>query len=158
MRGRNIVILLGNVARDPDVRQFQSDAKVARFSLAVGREWKDKATGEKKTQTDFIPIVCWGFHAELAEKYLQKGKAALIEGRMQVREYEDRKTGGRKWATEVIAENITLLSSGNQEGGHTASPPSRAPSGNRAPADDFEEDFPLDFSDVRDGDSADCPF
>ena len=157
-RGFNKCIFLGNLARDPDVRVTNSNQKVARITIAVGREWKDKSSGEKKSQTDFIPIVCWGFHADLAEKYLQKGKPVLVEGRMQVREYNDSKTGERKWATEVVAENITLLPSSQKD--QSAPAPHQRQNDNLPSAyaqdrrgDAYEEDFPLDFSEL--GDMAD---
>lgn len=170
-RGFNKVILMGNLARDPDVRLTPSKQKVARITVAVGRQWKNKATGELQSQTDFIPVVAWTFLADLCERYLRKGRPVLVEGRMQVREYEDTKTGTRKWATEVIAENITLVSSGRREGegdsfGAIPSPTSRPavqseahqqrqmPQPQYAQPDagslrdeiEFEEDFPLDFA------------
>ncbi len=181
-RGFNKVILMGNLARDPDVRHTPSKQKVARITVAVGRQWKNKVTGELQTQTDFIPVVAWAFLADICERYLRKGKPVLVEGRMQVREYEDTKTGGRKWATEVVAENLTMLPSGRREDDSYgdipaprpqatsyASPqpkPASAPAyggpdaGSLRDDIDFEEDFPLDFSDLGDssGDDVDVPF
>jgi len=176
-RGFNKVILMGNLARDPDIRSTPSKQKVARITVAVGRQWKNKVTGELQSHTDFIPVVAWGFLADICDRYLRKGKPVLIEGRMQVREYEDPKTGARKWATEVIAENLTMLPSGRRDDEsfgeapmpHAQSQPQNpaprgyggapAPSRNYADAGslrddaDFEEDFPLDFSAM--GDSSD---
>ncbi|MDR1915490.1 MAG: single-stranded DNA-binding protein [Synergistaceae bacterium] len=175
-RGFNRVILMGNLARDPDIRHTPSKQKVARITVAIGRQWKNKVTGELQSHTDFIPVVAWSFLADICDRYLRKGKPVLVEGRMQVREYEDPKGGGRKWATEVVAENLTLLPSGRREdeayGDIPAprpqqqqqfpqqSPPGAASSyspggdvGSLRDDDDFEEDFPLDFSDI--GDSQD---
>ena len=168
-RGFNKVIVMGNLARDPDIRHTPSKQKVARITVAVGRQWKNKVTGELQSQTDFIPVVAWGNLADLCDKYLRKGKPVLVEGRMQVRDYDDPKTGTRKWVTEVVAENLTLLSSGRRDdepyGEAPAAPVQRAPQGQRpysapqAYSDDvgslrdeaeFEEDFPLDFSDMGD--------
>jgi single-strand DNA-binding protein len=173
-RGFNKVILMGNLARDPDIRHTPSKQKVARITVAIGRQWKNKATGELQSQTDFIPVVAWSFLADICDRYLRKGKPVLVEGRMQVRDYEDPKGGGRKWVTEVIAENLTLLSSGRREDepyGDIPAPRPQQQSPERASRAapqqsygggdvgslrddaDFEEDFPLDFSDL--GDSAD---
>lgn len=168
-RGFNKVILMGNLARDPDIRHTPSKQKVARITVAVGRQWKNKATGELQTQTDFIPVVAWAFLADICDRYLRKGKPVLVEGRMQVREYEDSKSGGRKWATEVIAENLTMLPSGRRDDdsyGDMPTPSAKPPvqkqqsspgygdAGSLRDDIDFEEDFPLDFSDMGD-DSAD---
>jgi single-strand DNA-binding protein len=170
-RGFNKVILMGNLARDPDIRHTPSKQKVARITVAVGRQWKNKLTGELQKQTDFIPVVAWAFLADRCDRYLRKGNPVLVEGRMQVREYEDPKTGGRKWATEVVAENLTLLSSGRRDDdsyGDIPAPrqqqpyqsrPAPAPQHEQTPQDDgdvgslrdeieFEEDFPLDFSEL----------
>ena len=177
-RGFNKSILLGNLARDPDVRHTQNKQKVARFTVAVGRQWKNKQTGETETQTDFIPIIAWAFLADLAENYLRKGKSVLVEGRMQVREYEDQKTGGRKWATEIVAEGITMLPGGkrddDQQGQSRQQQNSYGRQDDNLPGQygkdrdcgqdpDFEDDFPLDFSDLAGdyGDSrgeVDVPF
>lgn len=185
-RGFNKVILMGNLARDPDIRHTPSKQKVARITVAVGRQWKNKVTGELQSQTDFIPVVAWAFLADICDRYLRKGRPVLVEGRMQVREYEDPKSGGRKWATEVVAENLTLLPSGRREDdsyGDIPAPrpssqssypsaPQRAASGSPSYGNgdvgslrdeiDFEEDFPLDFSELGDspddGNDVDVPF
>jgi single-strand DNA-binding protein len=184
-RGFNKVIIMGNLARDPDVRHTPSKQKVARITVAVGRQWKNKVTGEVQNQTDFIPVVAWAFLADICDRYLRKGKPVLVEGRMQVREYEDQKTGTRKWATEVVAENLTMLPSGRREDegyGDIPAPrppqaysnqpqaaPRQAPSPSVDDGDvgslrdeiDFEEDFPLDFSELGDSQGSgdvDVPF
>lgn len=110
-RGYNKIILMGNLARDPDVRYTPNKQKVARITVAVGREWKKRDTNEKQSHTDFINVVCWQFLADLCDSYLKKGRPVHLEGRLSVRDYYDQKTGQRKWTTEVIAENIVLLPS-----------------------------------------------
>lgn len=168
-RGFNKVMLIGNLARDPDVRMTPTKQKVARITVAVGRQWKNKNTGEMQNQTDFIPVVAWSFLADLCEQYLRKGRPVFVEGRMQVREYTD-KTGARKWATEVVAENMVLLSSGRRDDqyGEIPAPRQQAPSMQQMPTQrqsagpvggfpdagslrdeiPFDEDFPLDFSEM----------
>lgn len=179
-RGFNKVILMGNLARDPDIRHTPNKQKVARITVAVGRQWKNKMTGELQSQTDFIPVVAWASLADICERFLRKGKPVLVEGRMQVREYEDTKTGTRKWATEVVAENLTLLPSARREGDQYGDLPAPRPqSSTQQPSrsstqpafgaqdvgslrDDinFEEDFPLDFSDMGNSseNDVDVPF
>jgi single-strand DNA-binding protein len=167
-RGYNRTILMGNLARDPDIRHTPSKQKVARITVAVGRQWKNKVTGELQSQTDFIPVVAWSNLADICDRFLRKGKPVLIEGRIQVREYEDTKTGTRKWATEVVADNLVLLPSGRKEDEYgeipapKASQPYQAPKPQTPPSYqggdvaslrddiDFEEDFPLDFSELPD--------
>ena len=154
------VILLGRLAKDPIINHTQGGQKVARVSLAVGREWKDKVTGEKKSEADFHPIVAWGAVADTLERYCKKGKQLHIEGRLHSYNYDD-KTGVRKWVTEVVAENIIMLSDGKSSGqaagasAHSAQP---APAAQYYPGSTdatslrgdmgFEEEFPLDFSEL----------
>jgi single-strand DNA-binding protein len=174
---------MGNLARDPDIRHTPSKQKVARITVAVGRQWKNKMTGELQSQTDFIPVVAWSNLADLCDRYLRKGKPVLVEGRIQVRDYEDAKTGSRRWATEVIAENMVLLPSARREDEYGEIPAPRAPQQQQYQAPrppqpahqgqsgdvgslrddmDFEEDFPLDFSELPDaadgGGEVDVPF
>jgi single-strand DNA-binding protein len=159
---------MGNLARDPDIRHTPSKQKVARITVAVGRQWKNKVTGELQSQTDFVPVVAWASLADLCDRYLRKGKPVLVEGRIQVREYEDAKTGARKWATEVVADNMVLLPSGRREDEYGEIPAPRASQpayqqqkpaapphqsgdvGSLRDEIDFEEDFPLDFSELPD--------
>jgi single-strand DNA-binding protein len=178
-RGFNKVILMGNLARDPDIRHTPSKQKVAKFTVAVGRQWKNKNTGELQSQTDFISVTAWGPQADVCERFLRKGKPVLIEGRIQVRDYDDVKTGTHKWVTDVVTENLTLLPSGRREDEPygeipaprpAQAPPQRTPAAPYPAGDvgslrdeiDFEEDFPLDFSelgDSSDGDNeVDVPF
>jgi len=172
-RGYNRVVLMGNLARDPDIRHTPNKQKVARITVAVGRQWKNKLTGELQSQTDFIPVVAWASLADLCDRFLRKGKPVLVEGRIQVREYEDTKTGARKWATDVIADNMVLLSSGRREDEYGEIPAPKAQQQSyqaQKPAQaqyqsgdvgslredmDFEEDFPLDFSEIQDSTGGD---
>jgi single-strand DNA-binding protein len=165
---------MGNLARDPDIRHTPSQQKVARFTVAVGKQWKNKMTGELQSQTDFIPVVAWSNLADICERFLRKGKPVLVEGRIQVRDYEDAKTGTRKWVTDVVAENMILLPSGRRDddsyGEIPAPRPAQAPYQPARPQPmqsqsmdvgslrddiDFEEDFPLDFSNTELNDSSD---
>lgn len=149
-RDFNRVILVGRLARDLDVRFTPAKQKVARISLACGREWKDRTTGEKASETEFHPVVAWGNVADIFERYAHKGDKVLVEGRLHSYDYTD-KAGARKWATEVIAEQIVLL--GSKAGGQAAPNPNTRQGANvdmgtlRNEAG-FEDEFPIDFSEL----------
>ena len=168
-RDYNKVILMGRLAKDPDMRRTPAGTLVARVSLATGREWKDKTTGEKKSETEFHPIVAWGAVADTLERYCKKGKQLHIEGRLHSHNYDD-KNGVRKWVTEVVAENIIMMSDGKNSGQAAgASAPSAQPQTQYYPGTDagslrgeagFEDEldsFPLDFSELN-GADAEIPF
>ena len=88
--------------------------------MACNREWKDR-NGELRSQADFIPVVVWGPQAENCETYLRKGHSVLVNGRMQVRNYED-KSGTKRYVTEIIAQDVIFMSGNHyetQKDGHT---------------------------------------
>lgn len=100
----NKVILIGRLTKDPELRYTPSGVAVATFNLAVDRPFLNQQ-GEK--EVDFIPIVVWRKQAENCANYIGKGRLVAIEGRIQVRTYEDK--GQKRWATEVVAENVRFL-------------------------------------------------
>lgn len=110
-RGFNKAIIVGNLTRDPEVRHTSSQKAVATFTLAVNRTWRG-ANGETQEQVDFIPVVVWGAMGENCGKYLRKGSAALVEGRISVRSYDD-KSGQKRYVTEIVAETVQFLGGGN---------------------------------------------
>jgi len=101
----NHVTLVGRLTKDPKIKETSKSSK-ATFHLAVNRNYISE---DGVAETDFIPIVLWGKLAGLSEKYLKKGSAVLVEGRIQVRSYE--KEGDMHWITEVIANNFQILDS-----------------------------------------------
>ena len=106
MNLRNRVQLIGRLGMDPEVRQFNGSKKVARFVLATDDV---KRSGDKPTkETQWHNIVIWGGQAEIAEKYLSKGREVAIEGRLVHRNYED-KNGNKKYVTEVVVNDLVLL-------------------------------------------------
>ena len=105
----NKAILLGRAGQDAQVRTA-GDNKVATFSLATAERYKDSKTNEWKENTEWHNIVCWRHTAELAEKYITKGKELYIEGKLRTRSWED-KDGSKKYVTEIVAESIQLLGS-----------------------------------------------
>lgn len=108
MASLNKVELIGNMTSEPTVKVTPSNQKVASFSIATNRVWKD-STGAKKEQAEFHNIVAWGNFAEIVEKYLQKGKQVYIEGRLQTRTWEDANDKTKRYKTEIIVENLILL-------------------------------------------------
>ena len=99
----NRIILMGRLTRDPELRRTQTGTPVASFSLAVDRDFKDKQTGERTT--DFIDVVAWRATAEFVQRYFTKGRMAVVEGRLQIRDWTD-KEGGKRRSAEVVAENV----------------------------------------------------
>lgn len=99
----NHIVIMGRLARDPELRRTQSGVPVASFRLAVDRDFKDKNTGERGT--DWIDVVAWRATGEFVSRYFTKGRMAVVEGRLQIRPYTDR-DGNKRTAAEVVAENI----------------------------------------------------
>ena len=107
MNGVNKVILVGNLGKDPEVRHLEGGAAVANFPLATSESYKDKS-GQRIEHTEWHNIVLWRGLAETAEKYLKKGNQVYIEGRIKNRSWED-KEGNKKYITEIVGDNMTLL-------------------------------------------------
>lgn len=117
----NKVILIGNLGKDPEVRTLETGVKMVRFPIATSENYTDKATGEKRSITDWHNIVIWRGLAEVAGKYLKKGQKVYIEGKLKTRSWKD-EAGIVKYSTEVVADNMTMLSS-RQETSETSSQP-----------------------------------
>lgn len=116
MASFNKVILMGNVTRDPEVRYTPGGTAVTDIGLAVNRYWMDKSTNERKEETTFIDVTLWGRTAEIAGEYLSKGRPCLIEGRLQLDQWEDRETGQKRSRLKVVGDTLQLLG-GRGEGG-----------------------------------------
>jgi single-strand DNA-binding protein len=101
----NRVILIGRPTKNPELRYTPDGTPVARFTLAVNRPYRDK---QGNSLADFINIVAWRKLGELCAQYLGKGQLAAVEGRLEIRTYDD-KQGIRHWITEVIADNVRFL-------------------------------------------------
>ncbi len=106
MSGINKVILVGHLGKDPEVRHLDGGVTVASFPLATSESYNKD--GRKIEQTEWHNIVMWRGLADIASKYLQKGKLVYIEGKLRTRSFED-KEGHKKYTTEVVAENFTML-------------------------------------------------
>jgi single-strand DNA-binding protein len=143
-RSVNKVILIGHLGKDAETKFTPSGAARTVFTLATNRRWKDQQTGEWKEETDWHSIVMW--RQENVATYLTKGKQIYVEGRLQTRNYDD-KDGRKVYVTEVVAEDVVLLS-GRGEGGDVpqasaSRPPQRASSAPApapaAPAEESQE-------------------
>ena len=136
----NKIILMGRLTRDPELRRTGTGTAVTSFSLAVDRDFKSQS-GEK--ETDFIDIVAWRSPAEFVSKYFTKGRMAVVEGRLQIRDWTD-KDGGKRRSAEVVADNVYFGDSkrdGGDSSGYSAAPAYKnaAPSNFNAGGSDFAE-------------------
>ena len=146
----NRIVLMGRLTRDPELRKTQSDTPVCSFSLAVDRDYKKD--GEKK-ETDFIDIVAWRATAEFVSKFFTKGRMAVVEGRLQIRDWTD-KEGNKRRSAEVVADNVYFGESKRDSmasSGFDQTPP---PVSYQAPANPAASS---DFSTLMD-DDPDLPF
>lgn len=141
----NRIIVMGHLTRDPELRRTQSGVAVTSFSIACDRDFKSQ-DGEK--ETDFIDVVAWRSTAEFVTKYLTKGRVAIVEGRLQIRDWTDRE-GGKRRSAEIVADNVRFGDSKTQEekdGQEEREPPSPPSDGFGAVPQSFDP-----FSGAEDG-------
>lgn len=110
----NRAMIIGNITKDIELKNLESGNSVASFSVATNREWKDSA-GNKQEQAEFHNVVAWGKLAEICAKFLKKGSKVYIDGRLQTREWEA-KDGSKRRQTEIVAENMVMLSKKDNSG------------------------------------------
>lgn len=115
MSSFNKVILMGNLTRDPQVRHTTGGSAVCDIGLAVTRSWFDKSSNSRKEETTFVDVTLWGKTAEIASEYLKKGRSVLIEGRLQLDQWDDKQTGQKRSKLKVVGENMTMLGGHNQQ-------------------------------------------
>jgi len=146
MASVNKVILVGNLGRDPEVRYSPDGAAICNVSIATTSQWKDKASGERREETEWHRVVMYNRLAEIAGEYLKKGRSVYIEGRLKTRKWQDKDTGADRYSTEIVADQMQML--GGREGGgegsfggdgggyenSRSSAPPRAPASRPAPA------------------------
>lgn len=146
----NKVTLVGNLGRDPEVRQTQDGSKVVQLSIATSDSWKDKATGERREKTEWHRVVIFNDRlADVAEQYLKKGSKIYVEGQLQTRKWQDQ-SGQEKYTTEVVLSRykgeLTLLDrnpasgSGDFDGG-SSMPSSSGPANSSSSSIDDEIPF-----------------
>ena len=145
----NRIVIMGRLTRDPELRHTQTGTAVASFSLAVDRGVKSKEGGEQAT--DFSDVVVWRQTAEFVSRYFTKGRMAVVEGRLQIRDWTD-KEGGKRRSAEVVADNVYFGDS-RKDGEQSAYAPPAPAAGSYAPP------FPAgdQFADLGD-DDGDLPF
>ena len=117
----NKVILVGNLGKDPEVRNAQNGTKIVNFTLATSETWNDKASGERKERTEWHRVVVFNERiADVCERYLKKGAKVYVEGSLQTRKWTDQ-SGQEKFTTEVVIDRfrgeMTMLSGRGEEGG-----------------------------------------
>ncbi|MFI4850688.1 MAG: single-stranded DNA-binding protein [Gimesia chilikensis] len=150
MASFNKVILVGNLTRDPQVRYTPGGSAVAEIGLAVNRSWFDKNSNSRKEETTFVDVTLWGRTAEVASEYLTKGRSVLIEGRLQLDQWDDKESGQKRSKLKVVGENMTMLggrgdgpgggggpSGGGGGGGGYGSRGGSSQGGSSSPADSF---------------------
>jgi len=125
----NKAILVGNVGKDPEIRHLEGGLSVARFTLATSETYKNKS-GELVTNTEWHNIVAWRQLADLADRYIKKGRQLYVEGKITTRQWDD-KDGVKRYTTEIVADNIRLL--GKREDNETTSNQVSRTNGTTAP-------------------------
>ena len=136
----NKVLLIGRLTADPQLRATKTGQNVAVFSVATNRVWNDK-NNQKQEQVEFHNIVVWGKQAEVASKFLVKGQVAMIEGRIQSRDYED-KAGVKRRVTEIVADRIQFGQKPGSAGSTGGGARSSAPTGTDSSAPSAPEEIP----------------
>ncbi len=153
-RSINQVIMMGNLTRDPELRQTPNGQNVCSFSLALNRSYKD-ASGEWQEMTDYVDVTAWANLGERVAQYLSKGRRCLVTGRLQSRSWEQE--GQKRSKVEVVANDVTFLDSrggGDQSGDQTPneSSPAPSPSPAKPKKDDVVvedvEDEPINLDDI----------
>lgn len=153
MRGVNKVILVGTLGQDPVTRYTQGGACVANFSMATNEQWADKQTGEMKQKTEWHNCVAWNRLGEIVGEYLRKGSKCFVEGKLETTTFE--KDGQTHYRTQVVALNLQMLDSRQDQGPQAQRPAPNTGQGypNPRPAsaqqqalpagDDFDDDIPF---------------
>ena len=149
-RGINKVILVGHLGQDPQSRAMPSGKSVVNLRVATTDQWRDKATGENKENTEWHNVVMFDRLAEIAAEYLRKGSQIYVEGKLRTRKRQDRE-GQDRYTTEIVANEMQMLGGRSGGGGsyERSAPPAReepaqasrtGPSGG---GDDFDDDIPF---------------
>ncbi len=133
----NKAILIGNLTANPEVRKTANGQSVASFTIATNRVWKDQQ-GQKQEQAEFHSIVAWGKLADIVGQYLAKGRIAMVEGRIQTRNWTDQ-AGVKHWKTEIVAENVQL------------GPRGTGPSNGGAPSQEYDQQPTYESTEVSSG-------
>ncbi|MCZ4331058.1 single-stranded DNA-binding protein [Castellaniella denitrificans] len=134
MASVNKVILVGNLGRDPEVRYSPDGAAICNVSIATTSQWKDKASGERREETEWHRVVFYNRLAEIAGEYLKKGRSVYVEGRLKTRKWQDKETGADRYSTEIVADQMQMLGGRDDDGGQREAPQRTAPQRQARPA------------------------
>ena len=108
----NKVILIGNLGKDPEVRYTAGGQAVANLRIATSRSWTDKASGQKKEETEWHDVEVWGKQAEQVGEYLAKGRQVYVEGRLKTDKWQDKTSGQERSRVKVVADSVRFLGGG----------------------------------------------
>lgn len=133
----NKAMIIGNVTRDPEIRQTANGASVATFSVATNFFWTDP-TGQRQERVEFHNIVAWRKLADICGQYIRKGSKVYVEGRLQTRDWVG-KDGAKRYSTEIIAENIIMLDRPSGNGSAPRQNYNNAPKQNDEPVINYDE-------------------
>ena len=140
MSGINQITIVGNVGSAPELSYGQNNVPFCRFSVAVNEQWK--TDGEKRERVTWFPVVVFNGLAETCANYIDRGRLVAVQGRVQTREYEDRKST-RHEVMQVIAERVTFLGAGKQEGPDDRQPPPSQPRSDGSQGSSLDSDIPF---------------
>jgi single-strand DNA-binding protein len=112
----NKVLLIGNLGKDPELSYTPSGVAVAKFSIATGERWKDQ-DGNIQERTEWHNIVAWRKLAEICGQYLKKGSRIYLEGKLQSRSWDDKNTGVKRYATDIVADDLIMLDARSAQAG-----------------------------------------
>ena len=143
MAGLNRAQIIGRLGQDPDLRDTQSGNMVCTLSIATSLQWRDKTSGEAREKTEWHRCVAFDKTAEIASKYLTKGRQVYVEGRLQTRKWQDQ-DGSDRYTTEILVENLQLLGDrpASAPAAASTSAPATAPAASAGPPD-FDDDIPF---------------
>lgn len=153
MRGFSKAIIAGNLTRDPEIRSTASGRKVASFSVAVNRVFKD-ANGENQERVSYINCSAWGRLADVIEQYAKKGNGVIVSGRLDQRSWDDKETGKKRSAVEIVVEDFVFAGSGDN-GGNAGNGGSRS---NTSSASNTQDVIPDDIPEGDEINLDDVPF
>lgn len=146
----NKVILIGNLGKDPEIRYTPQGTAVATLAIATNERYKDK-DGNWQDRTEWHKVIAWQRLAEIAGEYLKKGRPVYIEGRLQTRSWEDKNTHEKKYATEIVAQDLVLLGGGQAQGSEEGGSRFRGaaePNNMNQPAPDYESATQITDDDI----------
>lgn len=160
--GFNRVILVGNLTRDPELKQLPSGQSVCRLNLACNRQFRNRQSGEMVQEVCYVDIDVWGAQAESSNQYLEKGRQVLVEGRLKLDTWQDQE-GNNRSKHSVVADRVVFLSSGSQDtqaqSAKTITPAADASPEKFEPRNDVERELMSQLDDIkkRTADTAPAP-